>query len=260
MSLEWKDIFENDNDKSYDKLTLESVNDFIKLEESPNEDEILNKKTKKLYIGERISKGVIVSKIIANKTNSIYSHVGISNDVNFKDFYHMLKGGLINGNSRYEFIPSPNYIADIYSFPITENQEERYLKAIDFFESKMAAGRLTYDFFSLIIAFFQGMYNNKSLNSTISNDDIRNKNAFICSAFVTSIMAMISPKIKYYLLKEKININNIYPGRILLYPDVSPEFRWVYNNPKKIKIPTEIIKTKGFLNELKLLKINIDDL
>jgi hypothetical protein len=213
-------------------------------------------KDHKLFIALQVPKENLIGSIIQWKTDSIYSHAGISDNVKFEPFYDMISYFRI-GNDRREFLGTTTRQADamdIYSFPVTKNQIDRFHNIMEFYTKKSSAGKMSYDFLALVAALFKSDKARKDLDEhkeIMSADSIRERNKFICSAFVASVLSMVSPKVKWFIMKNDFRINTFNPGQLLLLPDMKPEYRIEAHSGKIRKIPREVFENIGKISRMK---------
>jgi len=219
IDVVFNEIFD---EKSSDKIlmSIESLCNSISSESAQD-------KTENIYIVFFETMGKIKHELIKFFTKSNYTHVGLSTDEKLTDFYDVVSEGLRNFNVNKML--KEDRVLRVFSFPISKFQKTQLKKVLKIFQTN----NIKYD--SKIFLRLALPIRIKPHPDKFKNEEIKNSNRFICSAFVASVLALISPKVKNYLINKDINISFITPEQIANYPDLEYEFSYNPSNKKKIK-------------------------
>ncbi len=211
MSIEWEELF---NTFSTEDGGVKKIVTGI----SEAEKVLFDLDNPLVYVMNFHSYKQLYSKSISLITKSVYTHTALTfrDDMHF--YYEMLAKTGLTESSIKNF--HQDRIVDVMSYPVNIEEKKRLFKLVKFFLNNK---KVNYDSKTILKILFRIL---KYKDNPITTLSVTDKDQFICSAFVTNLLAVIDPDFRKYVNKNKIIIDAITPKEIVTLPKLKYAFSY----------------------------------
>lgn len=209
MNIEWEELF---NTFSTEDGGVKRIVTGI----SEAENVLFDLDNPLVYIMNFHSHKQLYSKSISLITKSIYTHTALTfrDDMHF--YYEMMTKTGLTESSIKNF--HQDRLVDVMSYPVSIEEKKRLFKLVKFFLNNK---KVNYDSKTILKILFRIL---KYKDNPITTLSVTDKDQFICSAFVTNLLAVIDPNLRKYINKNKIVIDAITPKQITSLPKLKYVF------------------------------------
>lgn len=203
MNIEWEELFNNfSTEDGGVKKIVTGISESDKI--------LFDLENPLVYIMSFRAHDKFFSKSISFVTKSIYTHTAIAFRDDMHCYYEMIGVSGLREASIKDF--RENRLIDVMGYPIDTNSKKRLFKLIKFF---MNNKKVNYDRKSVLkILFKLGKYE----ENPITTYSVTDKDSFICSAFVTNILALVDIDLRKYVNKNKLIIDTVTPKEVIGFP------------------------------------------
>jgi hypothetical protein len=203
-------LFYNDDGSLNEEKTSESLLEYF--EALSTEDE----KPYQLGDNEKASIYIVLTtpssknwyeKPIAGAQGSHYSHTGLTFDNKMTTLYHVRSKGLIY-TKRKEFEQEQIGI-DLYEYEITSREKRRMQNLV----RRMIQITTKYDFMMIgkLLGKIVFRKKEKEADKTVTEEQVINKQKYICSGWVAGVLAATVSRFRRYLIQSKLKWTSFMP-------------------------------------------------